>query len=179
MKILKEKTRKEFEEIKSKKQDEEQVEQEEIENQEDFSDSENDVNFADVINPVLESSGQSQGSIEQVVEDAPSTTSNSSNNTRGEDTKYNEIVAYNMPDYGSVYEQIEETGKRDRETNVTMLAPRQEVREEKRVNFGEWRREMVDSSSSPNHEDYTVRMRRVQEDSGMPFDDKKKRRLNI
>lgn len=176
LKITKERTRKEFEEIK--KEQEEQVEEEqteEQENQEEFSDSE-EVNFADVVNPVLESSGQSQGSIDQVVGDAP-TSEKTGNNTRKEETKYDEVIAYNMPDYGSVYEQIEETRNRDREINITSMIPRHEAREEKRLNFGEWRKEMVDSN--PNQEDYTIRMRRVQEDSGLPFDDKKKRRLNI
>jgi len=98
-------------------------------------------------------------------------------------TEEEEPRIYNMPDYGTDYEllqQRERDERRDREMIVSPLNLRQESSNDARkIDFGQWQRGVEEQAIQRRHsdEDYEIyKLKRAEQSEGLPFEEKKRKK---
>lgn len=168
-------------------ENEEQNEENDSEEQgftERFSDFSENFSSRGRASPVLQPQDAERKNIEQAVADVPASAENQNiKEERGYSAKYES-------NYGQMsnYETSDRNSRgRERMPGETIIsrAPtiaQDNVRELRKVDLESWRRSMETADmrrQMENNEDYHTEVRRVQEDRTLPFEEKRKRRINI
>jgi len=172
--------------LKEVKEEEEETLEEEVEPEEKFEDEESFQEFSggggEAVTPVLEATGQVQETeepLEQELADVPS--------ARREEEPQDYAVA-NMPDYGTSeeikYEEAERQEQRERDREMGLVTSRFETEADTTPGIQTmkgWQEATVEPGmrrQEVQERDYIWKGREKSEE-GLPFQQKKKRKLNI